>query len=170
MDKFINFRFTGLVISFFPKTFSTYLYHFVQLFDILNSPIVSLIFNFNASLYRSWISLLTIQQQNHTIVMRWYESCNNLNMSVLAGNFRITHCTTMESGDDVHYCLRCDSEIKGLMAYVEHRQSQCSEADKPSSPENAGKSYIQAVFMYSCSTGFSFSERNFVQGEHRMLS
>eukprot|EP00057_Strongylocentrotus_purpuratus_P031830 XP_785795.2 PREDICTED: zinc finger protein 37 [Strongylocentrotus purpuratus] len=44
----------------------------------------------------------------------------------------------MESGDDVHYCLRCDSEIKGLMAYVEHRQSQCTAADKPSSPENAG--------------------------------
>lgn len=35
----------------------------------------------------------------------------------------------MDSEDDIHFCLRCNTEIVGLMAYVEHRKSKCSESD-----------------------------------------
>ncbi|XP_072168876.1 uncharacterized protein [Diadema setosum] len=44
----------------------------------------------------------------------------------------------MESEEDVHVCLRCNTQIKGLMSYVEHRQSKCSVLCSPRAPGKGG--------------------------------
>ncbi|XP_041454115.1 zinc finger protein 37-like isoform X1 [Lytechinus variegatus] len=52
------------------------------------------------------------------------------------GSFKATHIT-METEQDAHFCLRCNTEIKGLMAYVSHCQTGCSPDDTSTDVQDA---------------------------------